>query len=55
MSTLNVGTIKSITNDATVFQKSNGLEIGQLAKAWVSFNGNGESIREKQKQMTADY
>jgi len=24
MSTLNVGTIKSITNDATVFQKSNG-------------------------------
>lgn len=44
MSTLNVGTIKSITNDATVFQKSNGLEIGQLAKAWVSFNGNSESI-----------
>jgi len=47
MSTLNVGTIKSITNDAPVIQKSNGLEIGQFAKAWVSFNGNSESIFEK--------
>ena len=41
MSTLAVGTIKSISSAAPVFQNTSGTEIGQLAKAWVNFNGGG--------------
>ena len=41
MSTLNVGTIKSISSAAPVFQNTSGTEKGQLAKAWVNFNGTG--------------
>ena len=41
MSTLAVGTIKSISSAAPVFQNTSGTEKGQLAKAWVNFNGNG--------------
>jgi len=41
MSTLNVGTIKSLGSSAPVFQNSSGVEKGQLAKAWVRFNGTG--------------
>ena len=41
MSTLAVGTIKSISSAAPVFQNASGTEKGQLAKAWVNFNGTG--------------
>ena len=41
MSTLNVGTIKSISSAAPVFQNTSGTEKGQLCKAWVNFNGTG--------------
>ena len=39
MSTLAVGTIKSISSAAPVFQNTSGVEKGQLAKAWINFNG----------------
>ena len=39
MSTLNVGTIKSLGSSPPVFQNSSGVEKGQLAKAWVNFDG----------------
>ena len=39
MSTLSVATIKSASSAAPVFQNSSGTEKGQLAKAWVNFNG----------------
>ena len=41
MSTLQVGTIKSASSAAPVFQNSSGTEKGQLAKAWINFKGNG--------------
>ena len=41
MSTLAVGTIKSISSAAPVFQNTSGTEKGQLAKAWVNFDGDG--------------
>tara|TARA_R100000353_G_scaffold36204_1_gene28939 strand:+ start:170 stop:568 length:399 start_codon:yes stop_codon:yes gene_type:complete len=41
MSTLAVGTIKSISSAAPVFQNTSGTEKGQLAKAWLNFNGTG--------------
>jgi len=39
MSTLAVGTIKSISSAAPVFQNTSGTEKGQLVKAWVNFDG----------------
>ena len=39
MSTLSVATIKSASSAAPVFQNSSGTEKGQLAKAWINFNG----------------
>ncbi len=41
MSTLNVATIKSLGTSAPVFQNSSGVEKGQLARAWVNFDGIG--------------
>ena len=41
MSTLAVGTIKSISSAAPVFQNTSGTEKGQLIKAWCNFNGTG--------------
>ena len=41
MSTLNVGTIKSISSAAPVFQNTSGTEKGQLCKAWCNWNGTG--------------
>lgn len=41
MSILNVATIKSQSAAAPVFQNSSGTEKGQLAKAWINFNGTG--------------
>ena len=47
MSTLAVGTIKSISSAAPVFQNTSGTEKGQLAKAWINYNGTGTvSIRD---------
>jgi len=47
MSTLAVGTIKSISSAAPVFQNTSGTEKGQLCKAWVNFNGlNTIAIRD---------
>ena len=39
MSTLAVGTIKSISSAAPVFQNTSGTEKGQLCKAWIVFDG----------------
>ena len=39
MSTLSVNTVKSLNTNGPVFQNSSGTEKGQLAKAWVNFNG----------------
>ena len=39
MSTLNVATVKSLSSSAPVFQNTSGVEKGQLAKAWVNFDG----------------
>lgn len=39
MSILKVATIKSLSSAAPVFQNSSGTEKGQLAKAWVNFDG----------------
>ena len=44
MSTLNVGTIKSLNSSAPVFQNSSGVEKGQLAKAWVLYDGSNDNI-----------
>tara|TARA_R100001460_G_C3548176_1_gene174977 strand:- start:599 stop:994 length:396 start_codon:yes stop_codon:yes gene_type:complete len=41
MSTLAVGTIKSISSASPVFQNTSGTEMGQLARVWVCFNGTG--------------
>ena len=41
MSTLAVGTIKSVSSAAPVFQNTSGTEIGTLCRAWVNFNGSG--------------
>jgi len=41
MSTLSVATVKSLSSAAPVFQNSSGTEKGQLAKAWIRFNGTG--------------
>ena len=47
MSTLAVGTIKSISSAAPVFQNTSGTEIGTLCRAWVNFNGQSTpSIRD---------
>ena len=39
MSTLITGTVQSITTAPPVFKNSSGTEKGQLAKAWVNFDG----------------
>ncbi len=44
MSTLNVGTIKSVSAAAPVFQNSSGTEMGGLIKAWVHFDGYNNTI-----------
>ena len=41
MSTLQVTTIKSNSSAAPVFQNTSGTEKGQLAKAWINYNGTG--------------
>ena len=47
MSTLQVTTIKSNSSAAPVFQNTSGTEKGQLAKAWLNYNGTGTvSIRD---------
>ena len=44
MSTLAVGTIKSVSSAAPVFQNTSGTEIGQLGKVWALINMSGGSI-----------
>ena len=47
MSTLAVGTIKSVSSAAPVFQNTSGTEKGQLVKAWANFAQTGsQSIRD---------
>ncbi len=41
MSTLQVGTIKSASSAAPVFQNSSGTEKGQLIGVWCNFSGSG--------------
>jgi hypothetical protein len=44
MSTLQVGTIKSASSAAPVFQNSSGVEKGQLCKLWLDYNGSTNTI-----------
>ena len=47
MSTLAVGTIKSVSSAGPVFKNTSGTEMGTLCRAWVNFNGIGTvSIRD---------
>ena len=46
MSTLAVGTIKSISSAAPVFQNTSGTEIGSLVKMWINFDMNAGSIKD---------
>ena len=39
MSTLKAANIQSTTTGAPTFKSSTGTEIGQLAKAWINFDG----------------
>ena len=41
MSTLQVGTIKSASSAAPVFQNTSGTEMGKLCRAWAIFSGTG--------------
>jgi hypothetical protein len=41
MSTLAVGTIKSVSSAPPVFKNTSGTEKGQLIKVWINFNGTG--------------
>lgn len=41
MSTLSVGTIKSIDALPPVIQNTSGTQIGTFCRAWVNFNGTG--------------
>tara|TARA_Y100000401_G_scaffold112909_1_gene112916 strand:- start:594 stop:947 length:354 start_codon:yes stop_codon:yes gene_type:complete len=43
MSTLAVGTIKSASSAAPVFQNTSGTEIGQLVFCWVTVDPSGSS------------
>ena len=46
MSTLAVGTIKSVSSAPPVFQNTSGTEKGQLVKMWINFDAtNSNSIR----------
>ena len=44
MSTLAVGTIKSVSSAAPVFQNTSGTEKGQLAKVWCLYNGANNTV-----------
>ena len=46
MSTLAVGTIKSVSSAAPVFQNTSGTEIGSLVKMWINFDMNAGSIKD---------
>jgi len=47
MSTVKAANLQNTGSGAPVFKNSSGTEIGQLAKAWVNFNGTGTvAIRE---------
>ena len=39
MSTIKAANLQNTSTSAPVFKNSNGTEIGQLAKAWVNFDG----------------
>ena len=41
MSTLAVGTIKSVSSAPPVFQNTSGTEKGRLVKVWINFQGSG--------------
>jgi len=41
MSTLAVGTIKSVSSSPPVFQNTSGTEKGRLVKVWINFQGSG--------------
>ena len=48
MSTLAVGTIKSVSSAPPAFQNTSGTEIGTLCRVWINFDGTatGGSIRD---------
>ena len=41
MSTIKAANVQNTGSGAPTFKNSSGTEIGQLAKAWVNFNGTG--------------
>ena len=44
MSTLAVGTIKSVSSSPPVFQNTSGTSMGMLCKVWINFNGSNNTI-----------
>ena len=47
MSTIKAANVQNTGSGAPTFKNSSGTEVGQLAKAWVNFNGrNTPSIRD---------
>ena len=44
MSTLAVGTIKSVSSSPPVFQNTSGTSMGMLCKIWINFNGSSNTI-----------
>lgn len=44
MSTLAVGTIKSVSSAGPVFQNTSGTSMGVLCKIWINFNGSSNTI-----------
>ena len=41
MSTIKAANVQNTGSGAPTFKNSSGTEIGQLAKAWINFNGTG--------------
>ena len=46
MSTLAVGTIKSVSSAAPVIQNSSGTEKGQFIAAWMNYDGTNNTLRD---------
>ena len=44
MSTLAVGTIKSLSSAPPVFENTSGTSMGMLCKIWINFSGSSNSI-----------
>ena len=46
MSTVKAANLQNTGSGAPTFKNSSGTEIGQLAKAWINYNGSTNAIRD---------